>query len=501
MTNMLSKQDLSEILRKRSVRRAMTRQNHCLFFSIYFGHYLGYPFADFHREMFSITEDTALRLAVLIAFRGSGKSTLMSLSYPIWAITGCQQKKFILIVSQTQSQAKLHLSNIKRELQANALLMSDIGPFQETSDEWGVNTIVLSNFDARISIASTEQSVRGLRHGQYRPDLVICDDVEDLNSVKTKEGRDKTTNWFTGEILPIGDTNTKFVVVGNLLHEDCLLMRLKSLIDNNQLSGKFLSYPILNDTGIPSWPGKFPDIDSIEKLKEMIGSDSAWYREYLIKIISDADRLVHPEWIQYYTTIDRDIKDFRYVGVGIDLAITQKESSDFTSMIISKIFGRKEDLKIYIYPNPINEKLTFPQTVQKIEELSATLGVESKIFVEDVGYQQAILQQLNDRNIHCEGVKVNGQDKRSRLALVTHLIEQGKILFPRHGAEELIGQLVGFGIEKHDDLADAFSLLILKILELDNKPKSSVMVVDTKGSLYDSNYSRVHDLFHNRWPS
>ena len=77
-------------------------------------HYIIYPFAQFHREMLSLTEEINLRLLVLIAFRGSGKSTLMSLSYPIWAILGVQQKKFVLIVSQTQSQARLHLANIKR---------------------------------------------------------------------------------------------------------------------------------------------------------------------------------------------------------------------------------------------------------------------------------------------------------------------------------------------------------------------------------------------------
>ena len=41
-----------------------------------------------------------------------------------------------------------------------------------------------------------------------------------------------------------------------------------------------------------------------------------------------------------------------------------------------------------------------------------------------------------------------------------HLIKTGKILFPKKGCEELLRQLVHFGVEKHDDLADAFSVLI-----------------------------------------
>lgn len=488
MIPQLTPVEINQIKKKRSVRRSLARSSHFWFFTIYFNHYVGFPFAPFHQEMFNITEDISLRLAVLVAFRGSGKSTIMSLSYPIWAITGCQQKKFILIVSQTQTQARLHLANIKRELETNELLKNDIGPFQEISDEWGSNTIVLSNFDARITIASTEQSVRGLRHGQHRPDLVICDDVEDLNSAKTRENRDKTANWLTGEILPIGDNDTKFIVVGNLLHEDCLLMRLKKMIDGGKLRGLFRSYPLIDEEETILWPGKFPNMKAVERLKETIGSESAWYREYLLKIISDADRLVHPEWIKYYEGIEKDKKDFMFIGTGVDLAISQRESADCTAMVTAKVYGRKEHLEIFIAPNPINQRLTFPQTVSKIESLAATLGRESKIFIEDVGYQQSIIQHLDERNIKCEGVKINGQDKRSRLALVTHLIEQGKILFPKYGVEELISQLVGFGIEKHDDLADAFSLLILKVLEFDNKPIPGIMIISCGSSLYDRNY-------------
>ena len=101
--------ELEQLKKKRAVRKSLAKNSHFWFFSLYLGHYIKYPFAPFHSEMFSLTENTDLRVSVLVAFRGSGKSTLMTLSYPIWAIVGVQQKKFILILSQTQAQAKLHL--------------------------------------------------------------------------------------------------------------------------------------------------------------------------------------------------------------------------------------------------------------------------------------------------------------------------------------------------------------------------------------------------------
>ena len=331
ITQPLTEKELDEIKKKRLVRRTLAKNSHFWFFSIYLGHYIKYPFAPFHSEMFVLTENADTRLTVLVAFRGSGKSTLITLSYPIWAIIGSQQKKFILILGQTQAQAKLHMANIKRELESNDLLKADIGPFEEISDEWGSNSIVISKYGARITVASTEQSIRGLRHGQHRPDLVICDDIEDLNSVKTREGRDKTFQWLVGEVLPIGDQDTKIVIVGNLLHEDSLLMRLKKGIENEKLNGRYFAYPLLDMNNTIAWQAKFQTLADVEKLRATIGTDSAWYREYLLRIISDADRLVHPEWIQYYDTIpSEDSGDFHYTATGIDLAISKRESADYT---------------------------------------------------------------------------------------------------------------------------------------------------------------------------
>jgi hypothetical protein len=43
-------------------------------------------------------------------------------------------------------------------------------------------------------------------------------------------------------------------------------------------------------------------------------------------------------------------------------------------------------------------------------------------------------------------------------------IKNGTVKFPRHGCEELITQLLGFGAEKHDDLVDALVYLILGLV-------------------------------------
>ena len=88
------------------------------------------------------------------------------------------------------------MANIKSVMQDVDLLKSDIGPFEETSEEWSAMSIVLKQYGARLMVASIDQSVRGLLFKQYRPDLIILDDTEDIASVKTQEARNKLYEWF-----------------------------------------------------------------------------------------------------------------------------------------------------------------------------------------------------------------------------------------------------------------------------------------------------------------
>ena len=489
MNSILDAHEVESIKTDRDVRVRLAQENHYWFFSLYLSEYMQFPFAPFHHEMFRMTENMSERISAIVAFRGSAKSTIMTLSYPIWAITGKFKKKFVLICSQTQQQARLHLTNIKRELENNQLLKDDIGPFEEFSDEWAANSIVLKNYDARIVVASVDQSIRGMRHGKYRPDLVICDDVEDLNSAKTKDGREKTLSWLSSEILPIGDGDTKIVIVGNLLHEDCLLMRLKQGFDRKALTGRILTVPLLSEDMQIAWSGKYPTMDAIEQQKMSIGNEAAWYREYLLQIIADADRVVQRDWIQYYDVLPPTSGHghaFKYAAIGVDLAISEKSSADFTAMVGALIFGSGEKTSIYILPNQVNTRMDFPRTVDTIKVYSETLLIDhpAKVFVESVGYQEALVQWLENIGVDVYSVKIHGADKRTRLSISTPLIKSGNILFPRVGTERLIEQMINLGIEKHDDLADAFSTLIQEVMERSRRERKTRIFSMTGSELY-----------------
>ena len=477
----ISSKLIKTMISDKKVRTAITTKSHWYFFHFYFAHYVKYPIAPFHEEIFSILDNEKIKLAVIVAFRGSAKSTLITTSYVLWSILGVQQKKFIVICGQTDQKARQYLMNIKNELLNNELLKRDLGPFEEEKNSLGNATaLIIKKLNVKIMISSVQQSIRGMKHGEHRPDLIILDDIEDSDSVNTREGRNKTFSWLTGEVIPAGSENTRIIAVGNLLHEDSLLKRLKKKIENGEMkrmNGIYREYPIIDNQGNPLWLGKYPTLEHIEAEREKTMDDTAWFREYLLKIISTSERVVFPEWIQFYKEIPSS--GLRTISIGIDVAVSEKETADYTAMVTGYAYGFGSNLKIYIQPNPINQRIPFPTQLECIKSLVSIHKIKHfrgvKLYVEDVGYQKALIQVLESLKFNVEGVSTGKSDKTARLRLITSFIKDGNVLFPEKGCEELIEQLIGFGKEAHDDLADAFAILILKIVE--NTPKGSSAII------------------------
>jgi phage terminase large subunit-like protein len=331
---------------------------------------------------------------------------------------------------------------------------------------------VIPQYGSRITAISQNESIRGLRHRQYRPDLIVIDDVEDLESVQTKENRDKLWNWFTGEVMPIGDISTKIVVVGNLLHEDSLMMRLKEAIELGKMDGAYREYPLINSRGEITWPGKYPTMKEIEKKRRQVADDSSWYREYLLKFMSDDNRIVQRAWPQFWTELP-DLKRYppRLVGLGVDMAISERSSADSTALIPFIGIGYGDDLKVYILNYIVNKRLNFTDGIAEIKKVCGYLDADFKrmpmVYVEKASLETAATQLLRVDKILSEPVNTSGMSKQERLKVSTPYIRVGKVLFPHKGAEQLISQIVNFGIEKHDDLVDAFTLIVIKVLATD----------------------------------
>jgi len=461
---------LENIKKDHKVRRTISRKSFYLFFVIYFSHYVKYTFADFHKEIINTVQEDTSKFVCIVAFRGSGKSTLVTTASSIWSILGAKEKKFVLIISQTITQVKTHMNNLKSELENNTLLKNDLGPFKEDRNEWNSYSIFFSNINARITISSVEQSIRGLRHGSTRPDLIILDDVEDMQSVKTIDSREKLFTWFTSEIIPLGDLNTQIYIVGNIIHKDSLISKIKEEIQNERINGSYFEYPLIDENGNCLWPEKFKNKSSIEDLRKTLLSKEAWEREYLLKTTHYGNSPISSDMINYYNEIPEDRKKYSEILIGVDPAVSEKTRADFSAIVVGlvireKTINKKEIYTMYILPKIYNIKKEVPDLLDLIKNIikeNYQISYNLTVLVESTSFQEAIVQILHREGFsNCEGCKSN-EDKRTRISSVSYKIKFGQILFPREGAEDLINQLVGFGSEKHDDLADAFTLIAKK---------------------------------------
>jgi predicted phage terminase large subunit-like protein len=160
----------------------------------------------------------------VLAPRGSAKSTIATLAFPLRAAVECREP-YIWIVSDTKHQACAHLENIKAELLENQRLAKDFPDATGRGPAWRGNSIVLPN-GVTIEAFGTGQRIRGRRRRQHRPTLILCDDLQNDGHIVSALQRERSRNWFHGMLMKAGTARTNVVNLATALHRDALAMEL-----------------------------------------------------------------------------------------------------------------------------------------------------------------------------------------------------------------------------------------------------------------------------------
>lgn len=455
------------------IRRAAakTLKGFCL---TYLPHHFPADLSDFFDEMAGALQDHNNNRLEIIGFRGCAKSTMASLALVLWAaLEHPELYPFIIMLADTRGQASINAATVQHELRNNELILRDYGhlkyrsiddpkpePTLESDEDWQAMNCVLDN-GVRILSRSRGQKIRGIKHRQHRPSLIVADDVEDLDWVRTQENRDKSDRWFRGNVLPSLDEQAgRVVLIGNWLHTDGLMARLK-----NTGIFKVLEFPLIregNGAEIErcTWKAKYPTQEAIDRKREELG-DIGFRREMLLQVVPEEGQDVHPEDIHYYD--DPPFDDGNYLAHGVDLAISTKESADYTAVVTGEVTWPGGKTEIYVQPHPVIQHLTFTQTMKTLDNIRSSTNMSSEFFVEAVAYQQAAIEEMERRAFSVQAMHPI-KDKRARLRVAARYIKLGIVKFPRTGCEQLITQLLGFGVEKHDDAVDALVYLILGVI-------------------------------------
>jgi len=456
------------------IRKEMTKQFK-FFCLIYLPHYFELEPADFFDELILTLEDDTIDALEVIGFRGSAKSTFVSTAYILYAaLVKPDLYPFIVSLTSTGDLASATIAGVKRELEENTLLRDDFGvpTFHKVSgtswevknklesrDDWQARNLLLTT-GVRILARSRGQRIRGIRHRHHRIKLALGDDIDDLKSVATQESRNSTAQWWRGEVIGALALDARRILIGNWLHLDGLMARMKD-------SGRYkvLEFPlILDGPGTEwercTWKAAYPSQEKIDQRRAEMG-DVAFRREMLLQVVPEEGQDVLYEDLHWYD--DPPFDDGNHIGHGVDLAISTKESADFTAIVSGEVTWNGEQIEIYIQSNPVIRRMTFNDTMDTMDNIRRSTTLSSEFFVENVAFQQVAIEEMERRGFSVQAMHPM-KDKRARLRVAARYIKNGTVKFPRQGCEQLINQILGFGVEKSDDAVDAIVYLILGVV-------------------------------------
>jgi predicted phage terminase large subunit-like protein len=195
----------------------------------------------------------------------------------------------------------------------------------------------------------------------------------------------------------------------------------------------------------------------------------------MLHLVPDDDQIITRKMIHTYPEMPHHFRgQYSRTVIGVDLAISENEKADCTAIVTLEVRGDGRNMRIYVQPNPINKHISFPKTIDLLHVVD-NANYQAKFYIEQTAYQAAVVQDLVQAGLDVTGVTPKA-DKRARLNMIASKIEHGVIVFPEHGCEELIQQLVGFGVEKHDDLVDALTMAVLEHMR-ENQSTGSIVIV------------------------
>ena len=205
--------------------------------------------AAFHVEindiMSDVSENEVNAKVAVAAPRSHAKSSYLSKGFPIHQVV-YRKRRYVIIISETPTVATGNMEWIRNQMKYNAKLRADFGPLLSPKDQANIRdngeSFIAWHRDpddkdrrksiALVEAASTGQALRGRNWDGGRPDLIVCDDLEDARpggNASTPEQRAKLRDWFAQTVVPLGDPKgekTAIVYMGTTVHYDSVLMHV-----------------------------------------------------------------------------------------------------------------------------------------------------------------------------------------------------------------------------------------------------------------------------------
>lgn len=328
------------------------------------------PTPAFHRQAWELYASDD-KQAGCIAPRDHAKSTGLTFDY-ILASVCFRVSDYVILIGSTEDKAAEQLSNISEELETNEDLRREFGirAFEsQTKTE-----IIVTHDDGhrfRILARGAEQKIRGAMWKGKRPNLIVCDDMEDDEQVENKERRAKFRRWFFRAAKQALSKSGKIRIHGTILHEDALLARL---MKNKMWKMLFFkAHKSYSDFSELLWPERWTASDlRARQIEFEEDDDSAGYsQEFLNTPLDTNQRYLRQSDFIPMNEDDYEIQKKFYCGV--DFAFSKKTTANHTSFTVGGVCVRN----LVHHVDEHRERMDTLEVVDKFFEINRRWNVEA----------------------------------------------------------------------------------------------------------------------------
>ena len=443
------------------------------------------PIPHFHRQMWDLCCSDAKRVAIC-APRNHAKSTAITHAFLLASVL-FRKARYVLIVSETETQASNFLMDIKAELLENEDLQDMFAVKRLVKDS--VTDIIVEMYDGwkfRITAQGAEQKVRGKKWGNQRPDLVVGDDLEGDEMVESQERREKLRNWFFKALIPSLADDGKVVIVGTILHLDALLYRL--LKNKSWKSLFFKAHKGFDDFSELLWPEKW----SVERLKaerdEKIneGMPEVYSQEYLNNPLDQSEAYFRKEDMLPMEEEDYAINKMYYAGV--DFAISDADRAAYTVIAIGGVStGNLLHIEHIIrFRGDADDIINNMIALQQRYDVMTWKAEEGQI---SKAIGPALNRAMSEKNVYLNiEPGIPGKDKRARARSIQARMRAGSVKFNKKAAwyPNFEEELLSFPKGAYKDQVDALAWLGLMI--------DKVNAGATRRELMEDDYEEARSL-------
>lgn len=456
----------------------------------------------FHRECWELcTSDN--RQVAIAAPRKHAKTTALTIGYGLATLL-FRERKYMLIVSDTTSQAEQFLGEFRQYLTMNPnlielfqLKLNDKGEVQFRRDSQDDIIVECKDGHAfRVQAKGAEQKLRGLIWNGSRPDIILCDDMENDELVMNKDRRQKFQRWFYGALLPCLSHKGVVRVFGTILHMDSLL---ESFMPERQTRGNSkgkIAATFLKETDLKVWstyralawksfryrahnrdfseilwPENYTEDWFIERYEDFAsqGITDVYSQEFLNTPLDEAN--TYFKRVDFQKRSDADRKKTLNYYITVDLAISQDSRADYSVFLIS---GMDENRVMHV-TNVIRERLDAREIVDLILALQVqydpvAIGIEEMMISKSIGpfLREDMIRTNTFPTI--VPLKTSGKDKIFRARSIQARMRAGAVRFEKESDWYQIfeDECMKFPRDRHDDQVDAFAymgLLLDKMIE------------------------------------